>query len=141
MVRVMFWNNDVCVKTLMAPSTTTTAELKSTVGNYLDYNDIQIDDFEYGDINVSKTYKEFDKSFLKAITWLNKNGFKGELIKWNTNKAVLLVEKDDVTDTLELTSTVRNPEKVNINDYMKQFAKSFEMKKELVKLKALKGVS
>ena len=138
MIRVIFWNNNNCVKTLMAPSTVTVAELKSTVGNYLDYNDIQIDDFEYGDINVSKTYKEFDKSFLKAITWLNENGFKGELIRWNTNKAVLLVEKDDVTDTLELTSTVRNPEKVNINNYLKQFAKSFEMKKELVKLKALK---
>ena len=102
--------------------------------------DFEIDEFDYGNIDVSKTSKELDISLKKAIGWLNNNGFAGKITTYNTNKVEITVSKDGVEDILTLTSTVRNPKKVDIVEYMNQFGKSFEMKKEIERLKALKGV-
>jgi hypothetical protein len=100
--------------------------------------EFEIDEFDYGNIDVSKTAKELDVSLKKAIGWLNNNGFTGKLITYNTNKAEFIVSKDDVEDTLTLTSAIRNPKKVDIIKYMNQFGKSFEMKKEIERLRAIK---
>lgn len=102
--------------------------------------DFEIDEFDYGNIDVSKTSKELDISLKKAIGWLNNNGFTGKITTYNTNKVEITVSKNGVEDILTLTSAVRNPKKVDIVGYMNQFGKSFEMKKEIERLKALKGV-
>lgn len=100
--------------------------------------DYEVDEFDYGNIDVSKTAKELDVSLKKAISWFNKNGFTGKLITYNTNKAEFTVSKDGIEDTVTLTSAIRNPKKVDIIEYMNQFGKSFEMKKEIERLKAIK---
>jgi hypothetical protein len=61
--------------------------------------------------------------------------YSGKLIRYNTSGAELMLQKDGITDTLKLTNTTLNSNKVNILDYMKQFGKSFEMLKELTTLR------
>ena len=75
-------------------------------------------------------------SLQKAIKWLVDNGFSGKLIKYNTAVAELMLQKDGITDTLKLTNTALNSNKVNILDYMKQFDRSFEMLREITVLKS-----
>jgi hypothetical protein len=103
------------------------------------YTDIQVDEADYGNIDVSKTYKEISGSLLKAIWWLSQNGFTGKIVTDNTSKTEIKVIKNGVEDTLTLTSATKNSSKVNILDYMKQFNKSFELKKEIERLKSMKG--
>lgn len=131
-------DNDRCVKVYMeasdVPNTTINKEVEQKYPNC----GAVIDLFDYGTIDVSMTYKDFDPSILKAITWLVDNGFEGTLTKYNTSGAEFRVTKNGVIDTLTLTSTVLNPKKVNILDYMKQFEKSFTMLGELEKLRTMK---
>jgi hypothetical protein len=124
-------NSNKCIKCFMTASSTTVGDLKSIYPNM----SIEIDELECGDIDISKTYKELYSSLQKAITWLVNNGFSGKLVKYNTSGAELMLQKDGITDTLKLTNTTLNSNKVNILDYMKQFGKSFEMLKELTTLR------
>lgn len=131
-------DNDRCVKVYMevldVPNIAIVKEVEQKYPNC----GAVIDFFDYGAIDVSITHKDFDPSILKAITWLVNNGFEGTLTKYNTSGAEFRVTKNGVFDTLTLTSTVLNPKKVNILDYMKQFGKSFAMLEELEKLRATK---
>lgn len=131
---------DIVKEVFMKDSTIPNYVIASTVTTMYPNCDFEIDEFDYGNIDVSKTSKELDISLKKAIGWLNNNGFTGKITTYNTNKVEITVSKDDVEDILTLTSTVRNPKKVDIVEYMNQFGKSFKMKKEIERLKALKGV-
>ena len=131
---------DIVKEVFMKDSTIPNYVIASTVTAMYPNCDFEIDEFDYGNIDVSKTSKELDISLKKAIGWLNNNGFIGKITTYNTNKVEITVSKDGVEDILTLTSTVRNPKKVDIIEYMNQFGKSFEMKKEIERLKALKGV-
>lgn len=128
-------NDDKCVKVYMeAVDVPNIAIVKEVEQKYPNCSAV-IDFFNYGAIDVSMTYKDFDSSTLKAITWLVDNGFEGTLTKYNTSGAEFRVTKNGVSDTLTLTSTVLNPKKVNILDYMKQFEKSFTMLETLTELR------
>lgn len=128
-------NNDKCIKVYMEASDVPNMAIdKEVEKKYPNYGAV-IDLFDYGAIDVSITYKDLDSSTLKAITWLVDNGFEGVLTKYNTSGAEFRVTKNGVSDILTLTSTVLNPKKVNILDYMKQFEKSFTMLETLTELR------
>lgn len=131
-------DDDKCVKVYMEASDVPNMAIDKEVEHKYPNCGAVIDLFDFGTIDVSITHKDFDPSILKAITWLVDNGFEGTLTKYNTSGAEFRVTKSGVTDTLTLTSTVLNPKKVNILDYMAQFGKSFTMLEELVKLRAIK---
>ena len=125
-------NSDKCIKCFMISSDTTMNDLRLICPNM----SIEIDDLECGNIDISKTNKELCLSLQKAITWLVNNGFSGKLIRYNTSGAELVLQRDGITDTLKLTNTILNSNKVNILDYMKQFDRSFEMLREIIMLKS-----
>lgn len=131
-------DNDRCVKVYMEASDVPNMAIAKEVEQKYPNCGAVIDLFDYGAIDVSITHKDFDPSTLKAVKWLIDNGFEGTLTKYNTSGAEFRVTKNGVSDTLTLTSTVLNPKKVNILDYMKQFGKSFVMLEELEKLRATK---
>jgi hypothetical protein len=145
MKRAMFWNGEQCVKVVMLNITAEDDPMEVAQAWFDDadmqfpYTDIQVDEADYGNIDVSKTYKEISGSLLKAIWWLSQNGFTGKIVTDNTSKTEINVIKNGVEDTLTLTSATKNSSKVNILDYMKQFNKSFELKKEIERLKSMKG--
>ena len=147
MRRVMFWNGNRCVKVVMLAGDNTDECLKIAHIYYVNlpndeqfkYTDIEVDEADYGNIDVSKTYKEISGSLLKAIWWLSLNGFTGQLITYNTDRAVFHVYRNGTEDELTLTNAVLNPTKVEILDYMEQFLKSFKMKQEIERLKAEKA--
>ena len=132
-VRIYKNNSDVCVYCAMISKN---AELSSAEFTYNDSECyLVVDDLDCGNIDISSTNKDIDKSLQKAIAYLVNRGFSGYLTKYNTSGAEFVLQKDGITDTLKLTNTTLNPNKVNILDYMKQFDKSFEMLKELTALR------
>ena len=147
MRRVMFWNDTRCVKVVMLAGFNTDECLKMAYFYYVNlpndeqfkYTDIQVGPFDYGRIDVSKSYKEFGSSLLKAIKWLDDNDFEATLTTYNTDRAVFHVYRNGTEDELTLTNAVLNPTKVKILDYMEQFLKSFKLKQEIERLKAEKA--
>ena len=147
MRRVMFWDDNRCVKVVMLAGFDTDECLKMAHFYYVNlpndeqfkYTDIQVDPFDYGRIDVSKSYKEFGSSLLKAIKWLDDNDFEATLTSYNTDRAVFRVYRNGTEDELTLTNAVLNPTKVKILDYMEQFLKSFKLKQEIERLKAEKA--
>lgn len=91
-------------------------------------------------ISLGDTDKTLSKSALYAIWWFIQNGFDGILTANNTSKTEWFVARDGVSDMFTLTATNQNPKKCNISAYMEDFRKSFEMKCEIEKLKALKNI-
>jgi hypothetical protein len=65
-----------------------------------------------------------------AEEWFAEHGFQFTLVKQYISKTEYTVSKDGIIDNFELPSTV-----MDINQYMKQFEKSFSMKVEIEKLK------
>jgi hypothetical protein len=132
-VRIYKNNGDVCVYCAMISKNAELSDAEFT------YNDSEcylvVDNLDCGNIDVSSTNKDIDKSLRKAITYLVDRGFSGYLTKYNTSGAEFVLQKDGITDTLKLTNRTLNPNKVNILNYMKQFDKSFEMLKELTTLR------
>lgn len=147
MRRVMFWNKNTCVKVVMLAGDNTDECLKIAHIYYVNlpneeqfkYTDIEVDEADYGNIDVSKTYKEISGSLLKAIWWLDDNGFEATLTTYNTDRAVFHVYRNGTEDELTLTNAVLNPTKVKILDYMEQFLKSFKLKQEIERLRAEKA--
>lgn len=147
MRRVMFWNKNRCVKVVMLAGDNIDECLKLAHFYYVNlpneeqfkYTDIQVEHFDYGRIDVSKSYKEFGSSLLKAIKWLDDNGFEATLTTYNTDRAVFHVYRNGTEDELTLTNAVLNPTKVKILDYMEQFLKSFKLKQEIERLRAEKA--
>ena len=137
MKRVCVFREDAdrCVKVYMEASDVPNMAINKEVAQKYPNCGAVIDFFDYGAIDVSITYKDFDPSILKAIKWLIDNGFEGALTKYNTSGAEFQVTKNGVSDTLTLTGAVLNPKKVNILDYMKQFEKSFTMLETLTGLR------
>ena len=86
-------------------------------------------------ININK---ELSASVIYAIWFFNEHGFSGELTVNNSSKTEFSVNRDGVTDTFRLTSAQQNPQKCDIKSYMNQFEKSFNMKCEIERLKALR---
>ena len=86
------------------------------------------------------TDKILSDSAMYAIWWFVENGFFGSLVRNNTSKTEWIVTRNNVTDNFTLTATLQSPKKCNIKAYMKEFEKSFEMKCEIEKLKAMKNV-
>lgn len=136
-------DDDRCVKVYMEASDVPNITIAKEVEHKYPNCSAVIDLFDYGTIDVSITYKDFDPSILKAIKWLVDNGFEGTLTKYNTSGAEFRVTKNGVSDTLTLTPHTLNPKKVSILDYMKQFEKSFTMLETLTELRkrsaALRG--
>ena len=85
------------------------------------------------------TDKLLSDSSMYATWWFVQNKFFGSLIRNNTNKAEWVVSKDGITDTFTLTSTQQNPKKCDIKAYMECFRKSFDMKCEIERLRAMKN--
>lgn len=147
MKRVMFWNDNKHVATLMVDASTVAEAVsiaKTSVSEEwstspISWTEVQADTFDYGRIDVSKTYKEFSNAVLYAIKYFNDNGFTGALTQHNTDRTEFLISKDGVDDTFTLTSANQNPNRCNIKQYMELFGKSFDMKREIERLKALKA--
>lgn len=144
MNRAVFWNGESCVKVVMIrvlaeqnPTEVAKAWYEAN-GETFAYTEVDVEDFDYGNIDVSRTCKQMCESLLRAIEWLNQNGFSGVITVDNTTKTEFKLTKNGVEDTLTLTSAMKNPQKINILDYMKLFNKSFEMKCEIERLKALR---
>lgn len=87
-------------------------------------------------IDTSKIRKYTTENEDYAIKWFNEHGFNGKVLHQWTTETSFEVEKDGITDTFRLTYTHRNPKKCIIEEYMKQFEKSFEMKVQIEKMKA-----
>lgn len=75
--------------------------------------------------------KEKTRAERYAEKWFAENGFEYSVRKQYISKTVYAVSKDSVTDTFELPSTVTEPKK-----YMDMYAESFELKKEIIRMKA-----
>ena len=86
-------------------------------------------------ININK---ELSASVIYAIWFFNEHVFSGEITVNNSRKTEFSVNRDGVTDTFRLTSAQQNPQKCDIKSYMNQFEKSFNMKCEIERLKALR---
>lgn len=73
-----------------------------------------------------------DKSKLEKYveTWFEKNGFQCELIKQYQSKTKYKISKDGIIEIFELPYALTDPKK-----YMEMYRKSFEMKKEILKMK------
>lgn len=87
-------------------------------------------------VDISGTNKILWGNILYTVWWFQENGFGASLIKNNTSGSEFTVTKNGVTDSFRLTSTLNNPDKCNIAEYMKQFEKSFNMLCEIKELKA-----
>lgn len=84
------------------------------------------------------TNKELSDNVLYALWFFYNHKFTGTMTINNSSKTEFIVKRDDVTDTFTLTATQQNPQKCDIKSYMDQFEKSFNMKCEIERLKALK---
>lgn len=84
-------------------------------------------------IDTSKAQWELSKEEKAAIKWLNENGYEGELVKQYLSKTKFILHKDGVEDAFELPQGMKN---MNTRKYMEQYKVSFEMKKELIELRA-----
>lgn len=85
------------------------------------------------------TDKILSDSAMYAIWWFVENKFFGSLVRNNTSKTKWVVTRDGVTDNFTLTATLQSPKKCNIEAYMKEFNKSFEMKCEIERLRSMKN--
>lgn len=83
-------------------------------------------------IDVRNAKWNFSKEEKYAIDWLNKNGFTGELKRQYIGKTIFLVEKDGVSDKLEVQN---NAENFSISKFMNQFEVNWNALCELVKLR------
>lgn len=138
MRRVMLWRGSTCCKVFMTDASDSSAAKVEADTLGVQYDELEFDQFQYGNIDVSKTYKELSDSLKTVIHWLNSHEFAGSLKTYNTDRAELVVSKNNVSDTLTLTSHVLNPAKRRILDYMEEFGKSFALKEDIEKLRALK---
>lgn len=86
------------------------------------------------------TDKILSDSAIYVIWWFVHNGFFGSLVRNNTNKTEWVVTRNGITDTFTLTASNQNPKKCDIKSYMDSFRKSFDMKCEIEKLKAIKNI-
>lgn len=91
----------------------------------------------FGAIDIN-TDKELSESVLYAMWFFYNNRFTGALTVNNSSKTEFTVMRDSVSDTFTLTATQQNPQKCDIKSYMEQFEKSFNMKCEIERLKALR---
>lgn len=67
--------------------------------------------------------------------WFKENGFDFRLIKQYMSKTKYEISKDGITITFELISGVDD-----IKGYMKMFNESFEMRKEIMRMKEELGI-
>lgn len=74
-----------------------------------------------------------DKSKVEkyAEKWFKENGFQCELIKQYISKTKYKISKDGITEIFELSYGITEPKK-----YMEMYKKSFEMKKEILRMKS-----
>lgn len=86
-------------------------------------------------IDVSSIRKNTSEHEEYAINWFNAHGFTGRVIHQWVTETAFEVEKDGVTDSFRLTATMQDKRKCNIKEYMEQFAKSFDMKCQIEKMK------
>lgn len=84
-------------------------------------------------IDLSNKKWDFNSDEEYVIRWLEENGFQGKLKKQFISKTVFEVEKDGVSDTLEIVMGEKNA--YDIKEYMKNFAKSFQLKCEVASLR------
>lgn len=66
-----------------------------------------------------------------AEKWFKENGFQCELIKQYISKTKYKISKDGITEIFELSYGITEPKK-----YMEMYKKSFEMKKEILRMKS-----
>lgn len=71
---------------------------------------------------------DFSKEEEYAIKWLLENGFEVELKEQFVSKTKFLVCKDGVSDSFSLMQGLK---KMNIQSYMEQYGKQFEMFKRI----------
>lgn len=83
-------------------------------------------------INTSGAKWDFSKTEKFAVEWFNDHGFEGEIVKQYLSKTVFKVFKDGVTDTFELSQDIAYKD---IERYMNQFAKNWEVLQELRELR------
>lgn len=82
--------------------------------------------------------KELSDSELYAVWYMIENGFTVLYKTCNSSRTELVATKGEVSDLFTLTAATQNPRRCDIKQYMELFSKSFAMKEELVKLRALK---
>lgn len=76
---------------------------------------------------------DFSKHEEAAISWLLQHGFEVKLEKQHISKDFYSVSKDGVSDEFIFPN---NQKKINVLSFMEQYSKNFELKKELVKMRA-----
>lgn len=76
---------------------------------------------------------DFSKHEGAAISWLLQHGFEVKLEKQHISKDFYSVSKDGVLDEFIFPN---NQKKMNVLSFMEQYSKNFELKKELVKMRA-----
>ena len=90
-------------------------------------------------IDTSRAKWDLSKQEQYAIEWFTANGFVGEIKKQYVSKTVFKISKNGITDTFALPQSVTQK---NINDFMEQYRKSFDIlgiihKKENENMKSL----
>lgn len=90
-------------------------------------------------IDTNNAKWDLSKQEQYAIEWFTTNGFVGEIKKQYVSKTVFRITKDGITDTFELPQSVTQK---NINDFMEQYRKNFDIlklihKKENENMKSL----
>lgn len=83
-------------------------------------------------IDVRNAKWNFSKEEKYVIDWLNKNGFTGEIKRQYIGKTIFLIEKDGISDKLEVPN---NAENFSISKFMNQFEINWSALCELVKLR------
>lgn len=76
---------------------------------------------------------DFNKQEELAISWLLKHGFEVKLKKQYTSKDIYTVTKDGILDEFIFPNNQKN---MNVRAFMERYEKNFEIKKELIKLRA-----
>ena len=69
-----------------------------------------------------------------VMKWFDTHGFSGRVVHQWTTDTLFEVEKDGVTDTLQLTAAHQST-KCDIVKYMNDFERSFNMLCEIIRLK------
>lgn len=82
-------------------------------------------------IDLIKATRVLSNEEMYAIDWFNKHGFEGTLDRQYRRKARFTVTKNGVTDKFELLCC----EDYDIEGYMEQYERSFEMLCELTRLR------
>ena len=84
------------------------------------------------------TNKKLSDNVLYALWFFYNHKFTGTMTINNSSKTEFIVKRDNVADTFTLTATHQNPQKCDIKSYMDQFEKSFNLKCEIERLKAVR---